>query len=99
MAINLEKSISIIEPLSLGNENKMNLYKPKLNKLGKKKTVSFSTGVSIIDVEKWKHYNADVSKEGGCSTWDIRKNEERYKKKEEEERRKKTENGCVCLVF
>ena len=94
--MSLQRSISLIEPLSKGNEQKINASK-SLKQFGRKKTVSFSTGISIIDVEKWKDYNVDVSKEGGCSSWDIKKIEE--KAKLEEEKRKKEEDGCVCIII
>ena len=96
MSTIFHRSISVIEPLSKGNEEKINPRK-SLKQFGKKKTVSFSTGISIIDVEKWKNYNVDVSTVGGCSSWDIKKNEERMK--EEQQRRKKNEDGCVCIIF
>ena len=84
---------------SLGDENMLNRRK-SLNKLGRKKTVSFSTGISIVEVEKWKKYNVDVSEVGGCMPWDAKKNEERRKKAEEEERqRKKNEDGCQCIMY
>ena len=66
------------------------------DKLGRKKSVSFSTNVSIIKVDNWKKYNVDVSESGGCSAWDIKKNEE--KRKEEEKRKKKEEEGC-CIIY
>ena len=51
-----------------------------LSKMGKKrKTVSFNGGVSIVNVEKWKKYNIDVSSSGGCLAWDSVKNEEKNK--------------------
>ena len=96
MSTPFQRSISLIEPLSKGNEQKINSAKT-LKQFGRKKTVSFSTGINIIDVQNWKKYNVDVSKEGGCSTWDIKKNEE--KAKLEEEKRKKQEDGCVCIMI
>ena len=89
----IPRPISLKEPLSNGNENKVNCRK-SLKSFGKKKTVSFST-TSIIDVEKWKKYNMDVS-QGGCSSWDIKKNEELY---EEQRKKEKEKDGCVCLIF
>ena len=104
----IQRSQSFSQPISfnnnclknsLGNENMLNRRK-SLNKLGRKKTVSFSTGISIVEVEKWKKYNVDVSEVGGCMAWDAKKNEERRRKKEEEERqRKKQEDGCECIVY
>ena len=94
MSTNFQRSISLIEPLSKGNEQKMCCHK-SLKPLTKKKTVSFSTGISIIDVEKWKKYNVDVSTVGGCSSWDIKKNEEKY----QEERKREKEDGCVCIIL
>ena len=69
-----------------------------LNTFGRKKTVSFSNKISIINVDNWKSYNIDVSEVGGCMAWDMKKNEE---KRLEEERRKKKleEDGCHCNIF
>ncbi len=81
---------------NIGLENGQKLTKRKSsNKLGRKKSVSFSTNISIIKVDCWKKYNADVS-ESGCLAWDIKKNEE--KRREEEKRKKKEEEGC-CIIY
>ena len=82
---------------NLGLDNGQTILKRKSSgRLGRKKSVSFSTNVSIIKVDSWKKYNVDVSESGGCSSWDIRKNEE--KRKEEEKRKKKEEEGC-CIIY
>ena len=91
MSTTIQRSISLMEPLSNNNEKRKSL-----KSFGRKKTVSFSTGISIIDVEKWKKYNCDVSAVGGCSSWDIKKNEEQRKIIEKKE---KEEDGCVCIIF
>ena len=95
MSKEFHRSISLIEPLSKGNQQIINNDKP-LKKFGRKKTVSFSTGISIIDVEKWKKYNVDVSAVGGCSSWDIQKNEDLYK---EQQSKRNKEEGCVCIII
>ena len=95
MSIKIHKTISLIEPLSKENQQILNNDKP-LKKFGRKKTVSFSKGISIIDVEKWKKYNVDVSAVGGCSSWDIKKNEEKYNK---QQAKRFQEEGCVCIIF
>ena len=84
---------------SLQEEKKLANHK-SLNKFGRKKTVSFSTNISIINVENWKKFNIDVS-EKGCWDWDIKKNEEKRRKEEEEERRKRKEekDGCQCTIW
>ena len=69
-----------------------------LSKMGKKrKTVSFNGGVSVVNVEKWKKYNIDVSSSGGCMAWDYAKNEEKRKLMEE----RKAAGGCCggCNIF
>ena len=68
-----------------------------LYKMGKKrKTVSFNGGISVVNVEKWKKYNIDVSSSGGCMAWDLGKNEE---KRQLMARSK--EGGCCggCNIF
>ena len=83
---------------SLKEEKKLESHK-SLNKFGRKKTVSFSTNISIINVENWKKFNTDVS-EKGCWDWDIKKNEEKKRQEEEERRkRKKEEDGCQCTIW
>ena len=82
--------------LSLINTSSLKTHK-SLSKLGRKKTVSFSTNVSIINVECWKSYNMDVSESGGCFAWDINKKTE--KEKEKENKKKEKEDGCVCMIF
>ena len=83
---------------SLKEEKKLANHK-SLNKLGRKKTVSFSTNISIINVENWKKFNIDVS-EKGCWDWDIKKNEEKKRKEEEERRKRKEEkDGCQCTIW
>ena len=96
MSTPLNRCNSLNEPLSKGNQQIINNDK-SLKKFGRKKTVSFSTGISIIDVEKWKKYNVDVSTSGGCSSWDIKKNEEIYNK--QQEKGYKNEEGCVCIII
>ena len=101
----LQRSQSFSQPMnynnclrnSLGNDNMLTKRK-SLNKFGRKKTVSFSTGISIVEVEKWKKYNVDVSETGGCMAWDAKKNEER-RKAEEAKKRKKEEDGCQCIIY
>ena len=88
---------NIKQNLSLANSTTLKSHK-SLKKLGRKKTVSFSTGISIIDVEKWKNYNVDVSAVGGSSSFDIKKNEEK-KEIEEPKKKKEKEDGCVCIIF
>lgn len=94
MSTQFHRSNSLNEPLSKGNQQIINNDR-QLKKFGRKKTVSFSTGISIIDVEKWKNYNVDVSAVGGCSSWDIKKNEEMYR----EQQKKNKEEGCVCIII
>ena len=95
--ISLNNNISLGNPLD--NTQKLTSHK-SLNKFGRKKTVSFSTNISIINVDNWKSYNIDVSEVGGCMAWDAKKNEEKRKKKEEEERKKKLEeDGCQCIIY
>ena len=94
MSTQYHKSISLIET-SKGNQQIISSSN-SLKKLLKKKSVSFSTGISIIDVEKWKHYNVDVSAVGGCSSWDIKKNEEKYNNQHS---KRNKEEGCVCIIF
>ena len=81
---------------SLGNEKKLLSHK-SLNKLGRKKTVSFSNSISIVNVDNWKSYNIDVSESGGCMAWDQKKNEQ--KRLEEERRKKQVEEGCQCILI
>ena len=95
MSTTFQRSRSLMEPLSTGNEEKVNIRKT-LRPLGKKKTVSFSTGISIIDVENWKKHNVDVSTIGGCDSWDIKKREEKLK---EERKKEKQEDGCTCIII
>ena len=99
----LTQPISFNNNISLRNtlENNKTLTSHKsLNKLGRKKTVSFSTNISIINVDNWKSYNIDVSEVGGCIAWDAKKNEEKRRKQEEEERKKKLEeDGCQCIIY
>ena len=80
---------------SLINESGLKSHK-SLNKLGRKKTVSFSTGITIINVDNWKKYNIDVSESEGCFAWDKEKNKE---KREEAKKKKEKEDGCVCIAF
>ena len=87
--------INIVNNLGVENEKKISRQK-SLNKFGRKKTVSFSNNISIINVDSWKSYNIDVSESGGCMAWDIKKNEE--KRMEEEKKRKKLEEGC-CIIL
>ena len=102
----IQRSQSFSQPInynnclkdSLGNDNMLERRK-SLNKLGRKKTVSFSTGISIVEVEKWKEYNVDVSETGGCMAWDAKKYEERRKAKEEQNKKKKEEDGCQCIIY
>ena len=83
---------------SLQEEKKLSNHK-SLNKFGRKKTVSFSTNISIINVENWKNYNTDVS-EKGCWDWDLKKNEEkRLKEEEERKKRKEEKDGCQCAIW
>ena len=93
MSTQIHKTVSLIEPLSNDKGKEINRNK-SLTQFGRKKSVSFSTR-TIVDVEKWKKYNVDVSAVGGCSSWDIKKNEEKY----EEKRNKNKEDGCVCIIF
>ena len=100
----MQKSLSSTQPISFNNSIRNSLLEEKqlgshksLNKLGRKKTVSFSTSISIINVDNWKSYNIDVSETGGCFAWDMKKKEE--KRKEEENRKKqKEEDGCTCII-
>ena len=92
----LSTPINIVNNLGVENEKKIS-RKKSLNKLGRKKTVSFSNNISIINVDSWKNYNIDVSESGGCMAWDIRKNEE--KRAEEEKKRKKLEEEGCCIIL
>ncbi len=95
----IQKSLSTTFPTSINNNFTNSFSNGKsLNKFGRKKTVSFSNKISIINVDNWKSYNIDVSEVGGCMAWDMKKNEE---KRLEEERRKKKleEDGCHCNIF
>ena len=97
----IQRSLSCIQPIQLNNkpsflkESGLKSHK-SLNKLGRKKTVSFSNSVSIINVDCWKKYNIDVSESGGCFAWDYKKNKE---KEEEEKKKKEKEDGCICIIF
>ena len=97
----IQRSLSCIQPIQFNNqpsllkESGLKSHK-SLNKLGRKKTVSFSNSVSIINVDCWKKYNIDVSESGGCFAWDCNKNKE---KEEEEKKKKEKEDGCVCIIF
>ncbi len=100
----MQKSLSSTQPFSVNNSVRNSLQNEKklvshksLNKLGRKKTVSFSTNISIIKVDNWKSYNVDVSEVGGCMAWDMKKNEER--RKELERQKKKEEEGCECIIW
>ena len=102
----MQRSLSCTQPiqfnnndnksLSFTNESGLNRRK-SLNKLGRKKTVSFSNSISIINVDSWKRYNIDVSESGGCLAWDYNKNKQ--KEEEEKKRRKQNEDGCVCVIY
>ena len=99
------KSLSSTQPTIADNSLKNILQDEKnlnkhcsLNKLGRKKTVSFSTNINIINVDNWKSYNIDVSETGGCLAWDMKKNEER-RKEEQKKKKKEEEDGCVCIVY
>ena len=89
----MQKSLSTTFPTSINksftnsflNEKPLASHK-SLNKFGRKKTVSFSNKISIINVDNWKSYNIDVSEVGGCMAWDMKKKEE---KRLEEEKKKK----------
>ena len=97
--ITFNNNISLRNSLEKENNKKLKSHK-SLNKLGRKKTVSFSTNISIINVDNWKSYNIDVSEVGGCMAWDAKKNEEKRKKHEEEEKKKKLEeDGCQCIIY
>ena len=69
-----------------------------LNKLGRKKTVSFSNSISIINVDCWKKYNIDVSESGGCLAWGNNKRKEE-REKEMARKKKEKEDGCTCTMF
>ena len=79
--------------------NSLNVMKShkSSNLFGRKKTVSFNNNVSVVNVEKWKCYNIDVSESGGCIAWDAKKNEE--KRRQEERKKKQNEDGCICVIF
>ena len=99
-----QRSLSSTQPISVNNNilgnslenNKLASHK-SLNKFGRKKTVSFSTNISIINVDNWKSYNIDVSESGGCMAWDMKKNEE--KRREKEKKKKLKEDGCQCIIY
>ena len=82
--------------LGLEKDQKLTNHRSSNKSLRRKKSVSFSTNVSIIHVDSWKKYNVDVSESGGCTAWDIKKNEE--KRLEEEKRKKKEEESC-CKIY
>ena len=85
-----------VKPLE--NENKLGSHK-SLNKFGRKKSVSFSRNIDIVNVDSYKSFNVDVSITG-CLEWDRKKIEERKKKEEEEKRkREEKEEGCTCIIF
>ena len=88
---------NIKQNLSLANSTTLKSHR-SLKKLGRKKTVSFSTGISIIDVDCWKRYNIDVSESGGCLAWDNKKNQEK-REREEAKKKKEKEDGCVGIIF
>ena len=101
----IQRSLSCTQPIqnnnikqnfSLSNPTTLKSHR-SLKKLGRKKTVSFSTGISIIDVDCWKKYNVDVS-ESGCLAWDNKKNQEK-REKEEAKKKKEKEDGCACIIF
>ena len=101
----IQKSLSSTQPISFNNSIRNSLIEEKqlgshksLNKLGRKKTVSFSTNISIINVDNWKSYNIDVSEVGGCLAWDMKKNEERRKEKENKKKKEEKEDGCTCII-
>ncbi len=99
------KSLSSTQPTIVDNNikniiqdgNKLSRH-CSLNKLGRKKTVSFSANINIINVDSWKRYNIDVSETGGCLAWDMKKNEER-RKEEEKKKKKEEKDGCQCIVY
>ncbi len=102
----IQRSLSCSQPiqvnginknLSLISESGLKSHK-SCNKLGRKKTVSFSNGVSIINVDSWKKYNIDVSESGGCLAWDYNKIKEKEKENEEQKKKQK-EEGCVCIIY
>ena len=88
--IQFNKNFSLISETGLKNRK-------SLNKFGRKKTVSFSNNVSIINVDSWKKYNIDVSESGGCLAWDYNKNKQ--KEEEEKKKKKKDEDGCICIIY
>ena len=101
----MQRSLSCTQPIQFNNNNKNLSFtnesglnrRKSLNKLGRKKTVSFSNSISIINVDSWKRYNIDVSESGGCLAWDYNKNKQ--KEEEEKKRRKQNEDGCVCIIY
>ena len=99
----LQRSLSFNQPLSYNNkknsfvnESAIKSHKSE-NRFGRKKTVSFSKNIDIINVDNWKCYNIDVSETKGCFAWDQGKNEKKLK--EEIKQKKKEEDGCICIIY
>ena len=86
-----------INPTNAGNIE-LNQSLKKLNK--KRRTVSFSRDVDIINVDSWKKYNFDVLDRGGCMAWDEKKLKEQKEQHEKELALKKQqkEEGCQCII-
>ena len=82
---------------STANSSTIKKHK-SMNKLGRKKTVSFSNSISIINVDCWKRYYIDVSESGGCMAWDNNKKRQEREKEMEKKKREK-EDGCACIMF
>ncbi len=99
----IQRSLSFNQPMSYNNKNNIFIEETplkshkSLNRLGRKKTVSFSENIDIINVDNWKCYNIDVSETNGCFSWDKSKNE--IKRKEVEKKNKKKEDGCICIIY
>ena len=83
------------------NRNNREICIPRLNpkeSLISKKSVRFNPNVNVIEVESWKKYNSDMSKE--TEFYAFKKEYLALQSKTKKNRKKSNKNyDCNCLVF
>ena len=87
-----------VHPIFNMNQNNKEICLPRINSQKSsvsKKSVSFNPRVSITEVESWKKYNSDMSKE--TEFYHFKKEFMALKAKKRLENEKL--EGCNCIVF
>ena len=88
-----------VNPILNINQNNKEICSPRINSRkssDSKKSVSFNPRVSITEVESWKKYNSDMSKE--TEFYNFKKEFMALRAKKRLENKKLLE-GCNCIVF